>query len=134
MNRNVLFLIKPKCNVEFIEDDFSVRQTLEKMDHHHYSAIPILDKEGKYIGVLSEGDILWYAKRSNDFSILNSEKINIKEIKRMRDYKCCSIDSNVDELINIIFNQNFVPVVDYNNTFIGIVTRQDVLKELYNRK
>ena len=134
MNKNVLFLIKPKCNVEYIEDDFTVRQTLEKMDHHHYSAIPILDKEGKYLGVLSEGDILWYCKHQDDFSILNSEKIKISEVKRIRDYKSCNIDSNVDELINIIFNQNFVPVVDYNNTFIGIVTRQDVLKELYKNR
>ena len=40
----------------------------------------------------------------------------------------------MDELVNKITNQNFVPVVDDNNVFIGIITRKDVILYLANRE
>ena len=31
---NVLLLITPKSKVEYLQNDFSIRQSLEKMDYH----------------------------------------------------------------------------------------------------
>lgn len=39
------------------------------------------------------------------------------------------ISSTLESLMDLIENQNFVPVVDDNDIFIGIVTRKSVLKE-----
>lgn len=47
-----------------------------------------------------------------------------KEAKRQRGSK---ISESMEDLFEKITNQNFVPVVDDNGIFIGIVTRKDVL-------
>ncbi|MEG0305667.1 MAG: CBS domain-containing protein, partial [Oscillospiraceae bacterium] len=40
---NILFFLTPKNDVAFLYDDFTLRQALEKMEHHRYSSIPILN-------------------------------------------------------------------------------------------
>ena len=37
---NIMFFLTPKSNVAYIYDDYSLRQALEKMEYHRYSAIP----------------------------------------------------------------------------------------------
>ena len=43
---NILFFLTPKSEVAFIYEDYTLRQTLEKMEYHKYSSIPILTREG----------------------------------------------------------------------------------------
>ena len=59
---NIMFFLTPKSNVAYIYDDYSLRQALEKMEYHQYSAIPMIDRRGHYVGTLTEGDLLWYIK------------------------------------------------------------------------
>ena len=131
---NILFFLTPKENVAHLDDDDTLRQALEKMEHHGYSAIPMLSKDGKYKGTIKEGDILWYIK-DNDFpSLKEMEDIPILDIGRKRDIEAVNISISMDELVNKITNQNFVPVVDDNNVFIGIITRKDVILYLAKRE
>ena len=126
---NILQYLIPKKEVAYVLDSFSVRQTLEKMEFHHYSNIPILNVDGKYIGAISEGDILWFWKNNNlSFNKLNGK--NIMEINHNRIIHSIKIDATLNELTKLIINQNFVPVVDDRNIFIGIITRKAVMKEL----
>ena len=57
---NVLFFLTPKSEVAYIEADVTLRQALEKLEANGYSALPIVDKRGKYVGSVTEGDLLWY--------------------------------------------------------------------------
>ena len=52
---NVLFFITPKSEVAYLYEDYSLRQALEKMEHYRYSAIPIIDRNGCYVGTMTEG-------------------------------------------------------------------------------
>ena len=45
---NILFFLKPKSELAYIYDYHTLRQALEIMEHHRYSCVPILDKDGKY--------------------------------------------------------------------------------------
>ncbi len=130
---NVLLLITPKCKVEYLEESFSIRQTLEKMDYHHYSAIPLLSEKGEYLGVVSEGDLLWFMKKHNDFSLFESEKVSIMNVSRRHDYDYAKSDTTIEELYHIILSQNFVPIIDDRNMFIGIITRKDIIGFLYKQ-
>ena len=56
---NILFFLTPKSEIAFIYNDFTLKQALEKMEYYRYSAVPIIDKDGKYVGTITEGDILW---------------------------------------------------------------------------
>ena len=129
---NILFFLKPKATVEYLVENYSLRQAMEKMEVHRYSSIPIISKTGEYIGTLSEGDILWHIKQLGEFDLIDSEDINITKIKRFKDNAAIKVNSNIQDLINVSKTQNFVPVVDDRNMFIGIVTRQDIITYFYD--
>lgn len=130
---NILFFLTPKSEVAYIEDTFSLRQILEKMEVHRYSAIPILTKQGEYAGTITEGDILWYCKKTGLSKLNDSETVFLSDIPKKFEYASVSINSNMEDLISRAMAQNFVPVVDDNNKFIGIVTRKDIIGYCYKK-
>ena len=119
---NILFFLTPKEEVAHVEEDDTLRQVVEKLEYHGYSAIPLLALDGKYIGTITEGDLLWEMKKK-DFPDVH----RITDVKRHRDNEAVKISESMEDLFEKITNQNFVPVVDDNSIFIGIVTRKDVL-------
>lgn len=129
---NITFFLIPKIKVEFLFEDFSLRQAIEKMEYHRYSVVPVLSKDGKYLYSLSEGDIL-YTMIKNKLRFEDLTKIHLESIKRDRDVKPVSINSSMDDLVKLIVDQNFVPVVDDRGVFIGIITRKAVINYLLSK-
>ncbi len=131
---NIAFFLKPKISVAFLYSDFTVRQALEKMRYYGYTAIPVISRDGKYCGTVSEGDFLWFLlSKFNDgenVDLRYIEDVGLKSIIRSSTYKPVKITANMNELLNVAMNQNFVPVVDDLGSFIGIVTRKDIIKYL----
>ena len=130
---NIMFFLKPKSEVAYIYDYHMLRQALEIMEYHQYSSVPILNKEGKYIGSITEGDLLWNLKRLNLLNLKDAEDISIMKISRRLDYQCVRADSNMEDLIGRAMEQNFIPVVDDDEHFIGIITRRDIIGYCYNK-
>ena len=130
---NILFFLTPKAMCAFIYDDFSVRQALEKMETAGYAALPILNKRGEYRGTLTEGDLLWALKNMCNMDIRLAEARRIMEITRRKDNIPVRVNTNMHELVNRASSQNFVPVVDDKDTFIGIVTRSNIMKYCFQR-
>ncbi|MDY3929644.1 MAG: CBS domain-containing protein [Clostridia bacterium] len=133
---NVAFFLKPKNEVSYLLDDFSVRQGLEKMCFHGYTAIPVLDKDGHYLTTISEGDFLWYIIRGenteeNHVEIKTVEGVKIRDIMKSDKNPPVKITATMEELFLKAMDQNFVPVVDDRGFFIGIVTRRDLIKYFY---
>ena len=124
---NILFFLTPKSEVEFIYDDFTLRQAVEKMEHHHYTAVPILNRSGAYVGTITEGDILRIIKDKFSFSLHDAETYPIRQAPRRWKYDPVNINCNIEDLLLTAMRQNFVPVVDDDNKFIGIITRKDIL-------
>ena len=124
---NILFFLTPKSEVAYITEDFTIRQTLEKMEHHRYSSIPILTKDGKYVGTITEGDLLWTLK-----DLIEKKEISLKDIDVMP-----VIDvprsANMELLVSKAITQNFVPVIDDTETFIGMVKRRTIVEYCYEK-
>lgn len=131
-NSNILFFLKPKVEIAYIYDYHTVRQALEIMEYHKYSSIPILSRDGKYVGSITEGDLLWGVKKLNMINIKDAENISIMKIDRRLDYQCVTAKSKMEDLIGRAMEQNFVPVVDDQENFIGIITRKDIIGYCYN--
>ncbi|MDD6207009.1 MAG: CBS domain-containing protein [Clostridiales bacterium] len=131
---NIMFFLTPKSEVAYIDAEDSLRQVMEKMEYHRYSAVPIVGNNGDYFGAITEGDILWFCKEQKDMNLVDAEEIPLIKIPRHVDYRPVSADSNMEDLINLSMNQNFVPVVDDMGKFIGIITRKDIIQYLYNAK
>ena len=125
---NILFFLTPKATCSYLEEDDTMRQALERMEQAGYSALPILRKDGTYCGTLTEGDLLWYIKREGNLTLKNAEDIPILSVERRMDNLPVHVDSNMEDLISKALNQNFVPVIDDNNVFIGIITRKDIIQ------
>lgn len=125
---NILFFLKPKATVTVLTTDCTLRQALEIMDKSGYTAVPLIDEDGKYIGTVSEGDFLWFFKTISIFNLKDAEKVSIKAINRRRDNLPIRIDEDMSNLINMSKTENFIPVIDDRDVFIGIVTRQDIIE------
>ena len=136
---NIAFFMRPKQDVTFVYSDFTVRQVLEKMHASKYTAIPVLRRDGTYLGTVSEGDLLWFIvkgeggephtmaiEKLEDFSLTDMFPLATKNPP-------CLIGSSIDDLIIRAMETNFVPIVDDRDMFIGIVTRRSIIKHFYDK-
>lgn len=130
---NILFWLTPKEKVAYIYDDSTLRQAMEKMEIYRYATIPVLDREGHYYGTISEGDLLWYVKE-NKKAFEQSEKLRINQIPRKKDNLKITIETEMDDILDVANKQNFIPVVDDYDFFIGIITRKSIFEYLIKRK
>lgn len=128
---NILFFLTPKSEVEFVYEDYSLRQTIEKMESHRYSEVPVINREGKYVGTITEGDLLWYIKAHHDLNLREAENVKLAGVRRKRQMEAVSVSARVEDLMEKVLNQNFVPVVDDNEIFIGLVKRKDIIHYCY---
>lgn len=127
---NIAYFLLPKSSVAYLYDDCTFRQGLEKMRHHGYTAIPVITRDGKYIGTASEGDFLWklLADGNGSFSMKDMEQLHVRDILRGNEYPSVGITVGMEELLQSAMNQNFIPVVDDLGNFTGIVTRKDIIR------
>lgn len=130
---NILFFLIPKHEVAYLYEDYTLRQTIEKMEHRKYTAIPVLNREGEYIDTVTEGDILWEIIHKHNFDIYQAEKVPLKNVTRRMKVEPVSIDVKMEDLMLKSMGQNFVPVIDDKKKFIGIVTRKEILQYCYNK-
>ena len=129
---NILSLLKPKALLDIAYTDQSVRQVLERLKNHGYTAIPVINKKGEYVTTVTEGDILRYMLSRDILDLKELERIPITEIDIKGKNKPVYITSGLDELILLSMEQNFVPVIDDRNVLSGIITRRDILQYCYN--
>ena len=125
---NILFFLTPKAMCAHLMADDTLRQALARMEAARYAALPILNKRGEYCGTLTEGDVLWALKDRCELDIHKAEHIRIMEIAHRMDNTPVTVDAPMEALLERASKQNFIPVVDDKNTFIGIVTRRAIIK------
>ena len=124
---NILFFLTPKAMCAFLYDDYTIRQALEKMEAAHYAALPILNRKGEYRGTLTEGDVLWAMKNMCYMDMRQAEAHRIMEIPSRKDNVPVRVTTSMRDLVERATSQNFVPVVDDKDTFIGLITRKSII-------
>lgn len=122
---NIAYFLLPKHSVAYLYDDCTFRQGLEKMRHHGYTAIPVISRDGKYVGTVSEGDFLWQllskdCETLTAYSMKDMERLQVRDILRGNSYPPVRITVTMEELLHSAMNQNFIPVVDDLGNFTGI--------------
>lgn len=135
---NIAFFLTPKEEVVCETPNSSLGQILDTMEKYRYTAIPLIDNKGKYVGTLTEGDLLWKIKNTPKFNFKDASKMLSKEIPRHMNNRPVRINANMEDLVSLAVNQNFVPVIDDNDVFIGIIKRSDIINycygELFHKK
>ncbi|MDO5330593.1 MAG: CBS domain-containing protein [Bacillota bacterium] len=131
---NILFLLLPKKDVDYLFEDFTIRQALEKMKAHGYSTVPVIERStGKYLRSVTDGDFL-RVMLDNRLDFDDLERLPLSSVPSGRIIKAVSSYAREKDLLDVMINQNYVPVVDDNGSFIGIVTRKSVLTKYISDK
>ncbi|MBQ2987674.1 MAG: CBS domain-containing protein [Clostridia bacterium] len=135
---NIASFLIPRSMVTYLYDDCSVRQALEKMKYHGRKAVPVITRDNRYVGTLSDGDLLWYLTDYMKNSEKNKKSVDFRDLESVfvRDFLCkgknppVRIGTSYCELVERAIEQNFIPVIDDRDSFIGIVTRKSVIRRL----
>lgn len=129
---NIASFLLPKVEVAYLRDNMTIRQGLEKLKRSGYAAIPVVDDEDRYVGVISEGDFLWNILKHNsnldEITMKKLEDMTLRDIIQGRNIRPVCIDTDMEQLLGQAQMQNFVPVIDDRDVFIGIITRSDIIK------
>ncbi|MBO5907910.1 MAG: CBS domain-containing protein [Clostridia bacterium] len=127
---NIMRFIIPKSMVEYVTVDSTVRQGIEKMRFHRYAAIPVIDKDGVYVGTLRNDDILKYLFEAGTVTKKKLETCGVVDIMNEPYVKPVYHTASLEDVIDKVKEHNFVPVVDDRDCFIGIILRRDILNYL----
>jgi len=125
---NVAFFLIPKKDIIYLKENATMRQALERMEYHSYTAVPLINSAGKYVGTITEGDLLWKLKNTPGLTFQNTEDIFLSEVEQHVQNLPVTIDAQIEDLISRAVVQNFVPVVDDQQIFIGIVRRREIIE------
>jgi CBS domain-containing protein len=124
---NIAFLLTPKTEVVWVSASGTLGEAIERMKPNGFAAVPVLDDEGGYIGTLTEGDVLWHLLDAPDAKLAHAEPV--LDVERRTDNRAVHIDAKLETLILRAAEQNFVPVLDDREVFIGIVRRKSIIEQ-----
>ena len=126
---NVFMLLIPKVECCVLHDTDTLRQGLEKMRHHGFTALPVITRDGKFAGCVNEGDFLWHLLRHGG-DIRAQEQYRVRDILRPGLNPAVRSTVTMDELLARAESQNFIPVLDDRDCFCGIVTRRRIMRAM----
>ncbi|MFL0249583.1 CBS domain-containing protein [Clostridium neuense] len=124
---NVAFFLTPKKQVVYAKLTSTIRQIFERMRYYNCMQIIILNNKGEYAGVISKDDLIAKITASPKLEFKDLNKVGIFDIVKHMINKPIGIDCEIEEVENSMKNKNFLPVVDDNNVFIGIVKKEDII-------
>lgn len=125
---NVAFFLTPKQSVVWVPVQAFVRQALELIEQHRFSAVPLLNEAGHYVGTVTEGDILWHLLRDDRPWREVADTTPVRNVGRRMANHPVRIDAGLDVLVARTVAQSFVPVIDDRDIFVGIVRREVIIE------
>ena len=124
---NIAKLMIPKVCTVSLHERSTIRQGLEVLSRCHYTALPVLDDEERYVGCVTEGDFLRHILRTGTTDKKAQEAYRIRDILRRDFCPALPIEAEFSLVVEAALRQNFVPVVDGRNALCGIVTRRNLI-------
>lgn len=124
---NILYLLHPKNTVEFLCDFDTFEKGYNCLRSSSYTAIPVIDSYGLYIGTISEGDFLAAIMDNHLFSPEAREDYTVADFIIKGKNPPVRVNANIDELLVEVMDRNFLPIVDDRGIFVGIITRKDII-------
>lgn len=124
----IAFFLTTKAESSYLLEASTLRQALEKMEYHHFAAMPVLNNEGYYLYTLFLDDCLWAFKHNPHMCFNDSARVPISDIPQTRKVEAVNISAQLEELVHKIIEQNFIPVVDDLGVYIGLVRRRAIVE------
>lgn len=128
--KNHLFYLLPKSETVFLTNTDSFSQAYNMFVITNYTALPVINKKGQYVGTICEGDLLRVLSLSLTHPEIDLDSIEIKDIDFKINLEVARVNESYEHLVELAVKQNFIPLVDDQGIFIGILRRQELIKEL----
>lgn len=124
---NVFQLLTPKSETMYLEEESTIAAAMDQIRNSTFTAVPVIREDGTYAGTVSEGDFLWAFLDGKDEDSAGHSALLSSLLQPGRN-PAVKIDVDLNHIFSEAMNQNFVPVVDDRNMFIGIITRKTVIR------
>lgn len=122
---NIMRFIIPKSSVQTLRADSTVRQAAETMKFHRYTALPVIDDDGRYLGTVRSDDLFRYYFDRKDAR--DGERDSVMTVVDPHYLKPLYHDASLDRLMEEVIEHNFVVVADDRDCFVGIILRREIL-------
>ena len=124
----ISFFLIPKMETAYMFEHETVRQALEKMEYYRYNTLSVLDEQGRYKYALSATDFFHYMKHHPGTTYEKTEEITLSQVTPQTESKAIDINDDVENLIKILLNQEYTPVIDGKQIYIGEVSVTEIME------
>ena len=99
---NIAKIMTPKYSTACLLETSTVRQGLELMRSRGYTAIPVLNKDGRYLGSVTEGDFLRHMMQAGTTELKEHEKYRVGAIFRPDFCPALDIQASETDVIDAV--------------------------------
>jgi predicted transcriptional regulator len=94
-----------------------------------YSKIPVLDKGDRFVGLISLSEVV---DKMFDIDAVDFDKLNDFTVADVMEVNVPVIGESweLEDVLHLLVDSAFLPVVDDNQCFKGIITRKELLKAI----
>lgn len=112
-------------------EDMNIEEAVKLLVNNKITGLPVVDKDGKMVGVLSEYDII--------ASVGGKKKLESKlfqhTINFTKDVQSVNENETLEAILDCFIHAKVrrLPVVDEKKKLVGIISRRDIMRMLYYR-
>ena len=120
--------IIPASRIAFVEDENPLYHAFLILTKMKYSRIPVLDKNQKVVGLISLAMITDKMLTPDNIVIEPLSDLKVKDVMQT-DFETINFaHTNLETQLHLLVDNPFVPVVNDNNIFQGLLTRREWIK------
>ncbi len=125
---NIFSILVPKQMLTYLNCNDPLDKAVEFLLSSGYTAVPVIDNDGIYMGIASEGDFL---RAVMEYGCKNLGSHKVKDITKLDKDGAVLNTVEREEVYEKILDRNFLAVTDDRGCFVGIITRKSVLMMLH---
>jgi CBS domain-containing protein len=129
-----------------VNEDSTVRQLAETLLAHRISAVPVLDSNGRMVGIVSEADLLHRPESGTErpsswwLSLISGERALTAEYVQShaqrvgdvmtREVQTAHTDTPLVEIADLLEEKHIkrIPILDDHGALVGIVSRANIVQ------
>ena len=118
--------LTPAENLAVLIDSHNADHAILLLSQMTYTRVPVVTDEKEFVGTIGLRDILAYQMEQG----LSQEVMADTDIVHMtkKDVAVVSPDYTLTDVLHKLVDESFLPVVDAEGIFQGIITRKSILK------
>lgn len=122
-------MVIPAENVANVMAEHPLEHALLVLSKVGYSSIPVLDREDHFVGLLSLTEIV---NKMLELDDIDSDNLSRYTVAEVMDTKIPTIKADycLEDVLHGLVDAAYLPVVDEQGVFTGIVTRREILKSV----